>query len=364
MVVPLVRYRESLLLSPADIQPTQADWEVIGAFNPAVTMTDNGPVMLARIAERPSSKRTGMTALPRFSAAGLHEIDWIDDSELQPIDARVVRLKSSGKLRLTSVSYFGVFRQRAGVDSAWEASTQILPVGDLEEFGIEDPRITQIDNTYWITYVTVSQSGALTQLISSVDMVNFRRHGVIFPCENKDVVLFPEMLRDQFVALHRPNPQSQFSAPQIWIAYSPDLIHWGQHNPLLSGIEQWEADRVGSGPPPILLDEGWLLLYHGSAKSTLAGAVGCYSVGAVLLDRDAPNQVIAKSTEPLIVPTSDYEVEGFVPAVVFPTATLEAGQYLQVFYGAADTCVAVLELSKQDLLASLKKVSIGDPCHQ
>ena len=235
-------------------------------------------------------------------------------------------LENSGDLRLTSVSHFQVFRQSTLGSEAWEFVDVLLPEGSWEEYGIEDPRITKIDDTYWITYVAVSRSGAATALMSSTDLVTFQRHGIIFASENKDVVLFPDRIAGDYVALHRPNPSSHFSPPQIWLARSPDLIHWGRHEPILGGVQPWEGDRVGSGTPPILIDEGWLTLYHGSASSNIAGTVGRYAAGALLLDRDDPSRVLARSSEPIMLPTTDYETNGFVPNVVFPTAMLDCGR--------------------------------------
>ncbi|WP_442511082.1 glycoside hydrolase family 130 protein [Novipirellula sp. SH528] len=351
----IARLSDSLLLSPCDIRPSQSDWEVIGVFNPAVTVIGDEMVMLARVAERPTEKRSGWTALPRWSHPGETTVDWVRDDDLHKTDARVVALKNSGDLRLTSVSHFQIFRKSIAGSDAWQFVDVLLPEvsmpeGSLEEFGIEDPRISKINNTYWITYVAVSRSGAATALMSSADLVTFQRHGIIFASENKDVVLFPERVTGDYVALHRPNPNSHFSPPQIWIARSPDLIHWGRHQPILSGVQSWEGDRVGSGTPPVLVDDGWLTLYHGSATSNIAGTVGCYAAGALLLDRDDPTRVIARSSDPIMLPTTDYETSGFVPNVVFPTGMLEVGDELQVFYGAADTSVAMTRFSKRSVL--------------
>jgi predicted GH43/DUF377 family glycosyl hydrolase len=269
-------------------------------------------------------------------------------------DARVVAMARSGDLRLTSVSHLQLFRSTKGGSDVWEFVAAVLPEGPWEEYGIEDPRVTKIDNTYWITYVAVSRAGAATALMSTTDFVTFHRHGIIFACENKDVVLFPDRIAGDFVALHRPNPHSQFSPPQIWLASSPDLIHWGRHAFVLEGVQAWEGDRVGSGTPPILCEEGWLTLYHGSTPSNAAGRVGRYCAGALLLDRDQPRRVLARSTEPIMQPIADYEMSGFVPEVVFPTAMLDRGDEVQVFYGAADTCVATARLSKRSVLDSLE----------
>ena len=347
------RLSGSLLLQPSDIQPSGSDLEVIGVFNPAASLVGEQLIIMARVAERPLEKRPGWQALPYRSESGQVAIDWMRDEDLRAVDARVVVQKSSGHLRLTSISHFQLLRQATPGSGTWELTGSLLPEGSCEEYGIEDPRITKIDDTYWITYVAVSRYGVATALMSSTDLVTFQRHGIIFPSENKDVVLFPERIAGRYVALHRPNPNSHFSPPQIWIARSPDLIHWGQHEPLLSGTQQWEGDRIGSGTPPILTDQGWLTLYHGSAISNTAGRVGCYAAGALLLAREDPSRVIARSVEPIMLPTTGYETDGFVPNVVFPTAMLDAGQELQIFYGAADTNVAIAWFSKRSVLESL-----------
>ncbi len=352
------RLQASLLLRPSDIRPSQVGWDIVGVLNPAVALVGDELVMLARIAERPSEKRLGQTALPRWLCTGEVAIDWTDDVELQPIDARVVAMKRTGARRLTSISHLQVLRREKEDDGRWIAVASLLPETEFEEFGIEDPRITKIGNTYWITYVAVSKLGACTALMSSTDLVTFKRLGVIFPCENKDVVLFPQTFDGDYVALHRPNPSSHFSPPSIWMARSPDLIHWGRHQPLLSGIEHWESDRVGSGTPPILIEQGifeagWLLLYHGSEVSGEVGMVGRYAAGALLLDRYDPSRVIARSTFPIMTSTTAFELDGFVPHVVFPTAMLDRGDTLQVFYGAADTYIATAEFSKQKMLGSM-----------
>ena len=356
----ITRTSDSLLLQPSDVQPSQSGWEVVGVFNPSVAMVGDELVMLARVAERPTEQRSGWTPLPCWDSTGSTKVDWVRDEDLIQADARVVAMKNNGDLRLTSVSHFQIFRaNRLNPDSklnhdTWTLAGSLQPEGPWEEFGIEDPRITKIDETYWITYVAVSRSGAATALMSSTDFVTFQRHGIIFPSENKDVVLFPSRINGDFVALHRPNPQSHFSPPQIWLARSPDLIHWGRHEFVVGGVHAWEGDRVGSGTPPILCDEGWLTLYHGSTPSNIAGTVGCYCAGALLLDRDQPSRVLARSSEPIMQPTNDFEISGFVPNVVFPTAMLDRGDELQVFYGAADTCVASARFSKQSVLESLQ----------
>jgi predicted GH43/DUF377 family glycosyl hydrolase len=245
-----------------------------------------------------------------------------------------------------------VVRSRDGyaIDE-WDVS-RLVPLEPWEAFGVEDPRIVKIDDRYWVTYVAVSRHGAATALASTQDFVTFHRHGVIFCPENKDVVLFPEAIRSQFVALHRPAAAHAFSRPEIWLARSPDLVHWGSHVPLHGGTADWDADRVGGGTPPLKTEAGWLEIYHASRRPDVAGQVGAYAAGALLLDLDAPSRVVGCTPRSLWEPDADYEVSGFVPRVAFPTGILARGDSLRVYYGAADTNTAVVELSLDEVLSS------------
>jgi predicted GH43/DUF377 family glycosyl hydrolase len=157
------------------------------------------------------------------------------------------------------------------------------------------------------------------------------------------VVLFPERIGGQFVALHRPNPAQHFSPPEIWQATSSDLIHWGGHAPLLGGTEQWDAGRVGAGAPPLRTNVGWLEIYHGNNRRTGEIGVGMYSAGALLLDLENPSRILVTRGE-ILVPETDYERKGFVPNVVFPTGVVAKGETILVYYGAADESCAVVEV--------------------
>ena len=348
----LKRHFEKLLLGPEDLSPSAADLAVIGAFNPGAIEVDDGVVLLVRVAQRPWERRAGFTPLPRWECGSV-VVDWVADDELEPLDSRVVRRRSDGLLRLTFTSYLQVFRSRDG--RSFEAEdARLLPEADCEEFGVEDPRITRIDDRFYITYVCVSRHGAATALASTDDFVSFQRHGVIFCPENKDVVLFPDQIDGQYAALHRPTTAHAFCTPEIWLARSPDLCHWGNHQPLAGSSADWESDRVGAGPPPIRTDRGWLEIYHASRRSNVAGQVGTYSAGAILLDLQDPSRVMARSAEPILLPTADFEQQGFVPNVVFPTGVVQRGNMLQIFYGAADTRTGMVELSLAKLLAELQ----------
>ena len=328
--------------------------EVVGAFNPGAIAVDDGVVLLVRIAEQAKERRLGFTALPRWDAeSGETVIDWVRNDELSPKDQRVVMLKRRGVVRLTFISYLLVVRSRDGRSIDSIESILFTPANENEEFGVEDPRITKIGDTYYITYVAVSRHGAATALASTQDFKTFTRHGIIFPPENKDVVLFPEKIGGQYYALHRPNPSQHFSKPEMWIATSPDLTNWGENVPFLGGGDEWDIGRIGGGTPPFRTDKGWVEIYHGNSRKEEESGIGTYSGGALLLDLKDPRRILSRSGQ-IFIPQTDYESEGFVPNVVFPTGIVEQDKNLLVYYGAADTFSAVVEFSIEELLDALK----------
>lgn len=347
------RLSNTCLCRPGDLRPSRDDLEIVGTFNPGAIAYGDDVILLVRVAERPRERRKSHTALPRWQAGAGLTVDWIADVDIDTPDARVVRRKRDGLVRLTFVSHLRVLRSRNGKTIDREDKVRFEPQGEFEEFGVEDPRITCIGDTYWITYVAVSRHGPATALASTTDFQTFVRHGVIFPIDNKDVVLFPETIDGSFVALHRPVGGTQFTQPEIWLARSADLLHWGRHEVLFGGESGWDAGRVGAGAPPIRTPNGWLEIMHGSGKPA-GGGVGTYSAGAILLDLDEPHRVIRKSPEPILAPEADFERRGFVPNVVFPTGIVDRGESVLVYYGAADTVSAVAEFSKDEILAAMR----------
>jgi predicted GH43/DUF377 family glycosyl hydrolase len=137
-------------------------------------------------------------------------------------------------------------------------------------------------------------------------------------------------------------------SPEIWIAESENLIHWGNHKHLIGLREAtWDCGRLGGGAVPIRTDKGWLELYHGASLEHR------YCMGAVLLDLNDPTKVLARSEEPILVPEADYEKNGFFGDVVFSCGALVEGDTVKLYYGVADTSMACAELSLQEILESL-----------
>jgi predicted GH43/DUF377 family glycosyl hydrolase len=347
------RLFERLLLHPRDVPPPQADFEVIGVFNPGAVLVGNEVKLLVRVVERPRERRPGFMPLPRWEPGHKPVIDWVPDEELEIIDCRAVRRKKDGLIRLTFTSHLCLVHCGDGHSVAFVGRETFVPETEVEEYGVEDPRLTKIGDRYYFTYVAVSRHGIATALASTTDFQRFVRHGVIFCPENKDVILFPERIGGDYHCLNRPVGSMSFTRPEIWLARSADLVHWGGHEPLLAGSTAWESGKIGSGTPPLKTAEGWLVLFHGNHRPSGPGDVGSYAAGAILLDLEHPNQVLRRTREPILEPRTEYENQGFVPKVVFPTGIVQRGDKLLVYYGAADTCTAMVELDRNEVLAAL-----------
>jgi beta-1,2-mannobiose phosphorylase / 1,2-beta-oligomannan phosphorylase len=335
------------------VAPSRADLEVVGVFNPAVIRREKEVILLLRVAEaaQPASDRE-VTAPVYDSDSGRLDIKrWRRDVKgLDVSDPRTVSVE--GRTWLTSVSHLRVARSTDGVRFDVEPVPALSPATEYESFGIEDPRITLLDGTYWINYTAVSSHGISTGLASTTDFRTFQRHGIIFPPPNRDVTIFPERIGGHYAALHRPMPEG-IGRPAIWIASSSDLIAWGGHRLVASARHgRWDDAKVGGGAVPVRVrtgaTDGWLAIYHGVTSSALT-----YSLGALLLDARDPARVIARSREPILSPETAYEREGFFGGVVFTCGLLAEGDLVRIYYGAADGVTAVADLSLAEILAGL-----------
>jgi predicted GH43/DUF377 family glycosyl hydrolase len=225
-----------------------------------------------------------------------------------------------------------------------------------ERWGIEDPRITRCDDTYLIAYTGFSDGGPLICLAETRDFKRFDRRGVLMPPEDKDAAVFPCRFNGHWLLLHRPVPRFPSTGAHIWLSESPDFHHWGNATMLLEAPRGgwWDAGKIGLGPPPLLTEHGWLLCYHG-VKVTAAGSI--YRLGLALLAADDPTKVLARSSEWVFGPAAPYEQNGDVPNVVFPCGWLleEDGDTIRMYYGAADTSIAVATASLTELLDHLHR---------
>jgi len=225
-----------------------------------------------------------------------------------------------------------------------------------ETWGIEDPRITWIeDRGLWVVvYTAYSEVGPLVSLASTKDFVNFQRIGPAMPPEDKDAALFPAKFKGRYAMLHRPVPAIEGVGKHIWISFSPDLKHWGDHQVVLTARRGgwWDANKIGLSPPPLETSEGWLILYHG-VRETVGGSI--YRLGLALLDREDPTRVLRRTDQWVFGPEEPYERSGDVGNVVFPCGWILQGDKLHLYYGGADSCVAVAIASLSDVLDFLKR---------
>lgn len=334
------------------VRPSRTDLEVVGAFNPAVIRHDGEVLLLLRVAEAPRVAEDEVAAPVYEASSGRLEIKkWTRNSDgVDTSDPRVTVV--AGRTWLTSISHFRIARSKDGINFEVDAMPAMSAANEYESFGIEDPRITLLDGTYWINYTAVSPYGISTALASTTDFRTFERHGIIFSPPNRDVTIFPEKIDGRYAALHRPmagEPGEQ----AIWVASSPDLLDWGGHR-YVAGARagSWDNSKIGGGAVPFRVrsgnHNGWLAIYHGVTASPTT-----YSLGALLLDANDPSRVIGRSGEPVLRPEAEYERSGFFDGVVFSCGLLAEDDLVRIYYGAADGVTAVADLSLEEILAGL-----------
>jgi predicted GH43/DUF377 family glycosyl hydrolase len=226
-----------------------------------------------------------------------------------------------------------------------------------EEWGVEDARLTWIeDRGQWIVaYTAYSPSGPLVALAETRDFAAFSRLGPVMPAENKDAAVFAGRFGNRYAMIHRPVSSTGGSGAHIWLSFSPDLIHWGGHRVLLRARRGawWDANKIGLGPPPLETPEGWLILYHG-VRMTAGGCL--YRLGLALLDLEDPSRVLRRSDQWVFAPETPYERLGDVGGVVFPCGWIldKPGNTIRLYYGGADTCLALATAQLSEVLAYLR----------
>jgi predicted GH43/DUF377 family glycosyl hydrolase len=357
------RLPENPLITPADVRPSRPDFEVIGTFNAGVARLGDEVVLLLRVAERPracaaeaaaSSPRRrerapGAVVAPIWNAErGELEVLSVHrgDPDLVEEDERVFTYR--GVFHTTSISHLRVARSRDGVRFRVEEAPALFPELPTEAFGVEDPRITRIGGEFWVAYKAVSGQGIATALAVTRDFASFERKGVILCPENLDVAIFPAKVGEGYAALTRPETRHP-TPPSIWLARSPDLLHWGRHERIMAPRPgKWDSGRIGASCVPFRTPAGWLEIYHGADERNR------YCLGASLLDLEDPSKVLARSDEPLLWPEAPYEREGFFGDVVFSCgADVAEDGAVTVYYGASDEATCAARTTVEELLAHL-----------
>ena len=261
----------------------------------------------------------------------------------------------------TGLSHLCAARSANGVDG-WVVDTEPTMPADPthhpeELWGIEDPRITFVEELgqYAVAYTAFGRSGPGVALALTDDFRTFDRCGIVMQPDDKDAALLPRRVEGSFVLIHRPMADAR---AHVWMSLSPDLRNWGNHKLVLEAREGgwWDANKVGLSPPLIETSAGWLMLYHG-VRRTASGSL--YRVGAALLALDQPERCLVRGDSWIFGPEADYERKGDVDNVTFPCGYTVGpdGDTLRLYYGAADTCVALAIGSIREILSWLDEHS-------
>ncbi|HEY3297584.1 MAG TPA: glycosidase [Armatimonadota bacterium] len=294
-----VRHNDEPLLTPRDM-PIEAN----AVFNPGVVEVDGEMLLLLRIEDR------------------------------------------------RGVSEIRVARSANGVDG-WRISDHPLLEPDLpenpyEEFGCEDARVTKIGDREWIiAYTAYSRYGPGVAMALTTNFETVHRLGLVLSPSNKDAAVFPQKYGDRWYMVHRPVTGG---GEHVWYACAPfDFVHWSMPGILLPqrGGPWWDGMRVGVGGPPIRTDEGWLFIYHGAKEM---GQHPVYRLGVAMMDLDDPRKVLARASDWVFGPESDFENKGLSPGVVFTCGAVTRGDELWMYYGAADTFVGLAVAKTADLV--------------
>lgn len=253
----------------------------------------------------------------------------------------------------------------------------LSPEYDFEKFGLEDPRITKFEDRYYIFYTGLSNypfnaDGIKIAVALTSDFETFEKHPVT-PFNAKAMALFPERVNGKMAALltvNTDNPPAKiclalFDKPEdIWSKEYWDKWYENLDDHVVP-LQRTDQDHIELGAPPIKTDAGWLVIY--SYIKNYLSDYKSFGIEAVFLDEDDPRTILGRTNTPLIVPEKDYELEGMVPNVIFPSGALLQGDELRIYYGATDTTVAVATLSLDELIAEAinkrninLKVNTGD----
>jgi predicted GH43/DUF377 family glycosyl hydrolase len=214
------------------------------------------------------------------------------------------------------------------------------PHNGLEDHrGVEDPRVTPLDGVFYMCYTAYGANEYFPMIARSENLITWTDIGPLEKAPNKDHVLFPDKIGGRYVILHR-------RSPNIWIAYSDDLVNWTDHAVIMRPLAdvEWQNKSIGSNGLPIKTEHGWLLFYHGYGEKHI------YRHSVALLDLDDPTRVIHRPRTFTMEPTQVWEIRGDVPNVVFSCANIVVGNQVYVYYAGADRLIGLATASLDDVV--------------
>ena len=226
------------------------------------------------------------------------------------------------------------------------------PIEWFEAYGVEDPRLIFLEGRIFMLYAGKDRDMAriCETSIAKEDFLKrkwaWSRQRLLLPImvgiHNRNAAYFPRRINGRYALLSRPMTMAE----NIWLSFSYDRIHWYDHREIIKARPgYWDDAKVGIAGPPIEIDKGWLLIYHGVEAKTWT-----YRLGYVILDKHDPGRVLFRSREPLLEPEEEFEREGVAPNVVFSCGSVLRDRELIIYYGAADRCICVARVNLVDLL--------------
>jgi predicted GH43/DUF377 family glycosyl hydrolase len=274
------------------------------------------------------------------------------------------------------------------------AFSVLEPSTGKEAKGVEDPRIVQIEDTFYMTYTAFDGINALGALATSKDLKTFTKMGIVVPnmtyaefvgfieagqrvhekyyhnhnfyykevdpelinrlLWDKNLIFFPRRINGQLVFFHRIRPGIQIVfinelkdlTKKFWTNYFQEF----HKRIVMDPKHEHEASYIGGGCPPIETEHGWVFIYHG-VRTAPQGNI--YSACVALLDLNDPSKELSRLPYPLFSPEIDWEINGEVNNVCFPTGTARFGDTLFIYYGAADERIACASVNFHHLVTEL-----------
>jgi predicted GH43/DUF377 family glycosyl hydrolase len=334
------------LIRPEDLVSYHPEMKVECVLNPGVFEFDGKVYLVVRVAERPIQEE-GKITIPMMDNEKIKFISFDhQDPLLDRSDPREPRYK--GETYLSTISHLRILCSEDGNSFKDAGLPDLNGSGSLESYGIEDCRVTKMqDDSFILTYTATSPSGYGVGMRRTKNWKTYEELGMILPPANKDCAIFEKKIKRKYFCFHRPSGVG-LGGNYIWLASSPDLINWGGHECIAhTRPGMWDSSRIGAGAAPIETEDGWLAIYHGADEQSR------YCLGALLLDRRNPAKVLARSNSPIMEPIEDYEQKGFFGNVVFTNGHTVKGDKVTLYYGASDSVICSADLSISAILKTL-----------
>jgi beta-1,2-mannobiose phosphorylase / 1,2-beta-oligomannan phosphorylase len=342
------------------ITPGEQLWRRATVFNPAAIVGKDGRIYVMERAAgelRPFCCSLGLLV----SDDGVHFEHVLDRPVITPEDLGSKHGSvQDPRLTLTDGRYYLTYAFRP---YSWSSYPTGVGVPESHETQFDDIPPPPEAGDIVSTNVISGRSDNLTRSGISVsdDLIHWEHLGLVTEPEldDRDVILFPEKINGRWAMLRRPlqwvGAAYGVTGASMWLSYSDDLLTWTDTKLVARAEFSWEDNRIGGATPPILLPEGWLVLYHGVQTIDKSVKRVVYRVGALLLDKNDPSKVLARTTEPILEPREYYEKFGlYIPNVVFPTGNFIKDEDLWVYYGVCDTAIALATAPIKQILAAMR----------